>query len=95
MVSVINPTQYGLPVLRRKNLTKALLLLLATTAGSAFAQSAALQTASLTPAQTQAAYAVAPQNTPQSQSLDELGLLAEQFLIEKTKDLPGKTEIAI
>lgn len=95
MVSVINPTQYGLPVLRRKTLTKALLLLLAMTAGSVFAQSAPLQTASLTPAHMQAAYGIPAQNKPQGQSLDELGLIAEQYLIEKTKDLAGKTEITI
>ncbi len=95
MVFVINSPRYGLPVLRRKKLTKALLWLLAMTAGHAFAQSATLQTASLSPAKTQAAYPLPAQNTPQGQSLDELGLIAEQFLIEKTKDLTGKAEIAI
>lgn len=95
MVSVINPIQHGLPVATRKHLINALFWLFALPVGSAFAQSAALQTAALPPAQTQAAYAVAAQNTPQSQSLDELGLIAEQYLIAKTRDLAGKTEITI
>lgn len=34
------------------------------------------------------------QSIPQ-QSADELGLIAEQFLVEKTRNLPGKTEITI
>jgi flagella basal body P-ring formation protein FlgA len=79
----------------RKYLTKALFLPFVLATGSLAAQTAALQTASLSPGQTQAARAVPTQNTHQSQNLDELGLIAEQFLIEKTRDLNGKTEIAI
>ncbi|MDL2284684.1 flagellar basal body P-ring formation protein FlgA [Oxalobacter sp. OttesenSCG-928-P03] len=91
----MNPTKNGKAVLTRKCLPKALLLLSFLTAGTAFAQSAVIQTASLAPASMQAPYAVSAQNAPQAQSLDELGLIAEQFLIDKTRDLPGKTEIAI
>lgn len=79
----------------RKYLKNALFWLFALTTSSVFAQSPVLQTATLTPPQTQAVYAVPAQNTPQSQSLDELGLIAEQYLVEKTKGLVGKTEITI
>lgn len=35
------------------------------------------------------------QSAPPLQSADELGLIAEQFLIEKTRNLPGKAEITV
>ena len=75
----------------RKRLINVFLLLFALAGGSVAAQTAILQTASLSPA----AYAIPVQTTPQIQSLDELGLVAEQYLIEKTQSLDGKAEIAI
>lgn len=35
------------------------------------------------------------QSAPLPQSTDELGLIAEQFLAEKTRELPGRTEITV
>lgn len=82
-------------MLIKKYLTNALFILAALTAGGAFAQTAVMQTASLSPSPTQASMLTPAQNEPQPQNLDELALIAEQFLIEKTKNLAGKAEIAI
>lgn len=90
----MNPEKYGSSV-SIKQLAKIFLLLPAFLTGSVFAQSTIVQTASLTPVQTQAAYTQAPADTSQVQNLDELLLIAEQFLAKKTKNINGKIEITV
>ncbi len=95
MLSVMKPKAKKPFVRTNKYFYKILILLFFLMATNTFAQTAAIQTASL-------AEPVLPDNTilqsgssAQTENLDDLAQIARQFLLEKTKEFDGKTEILI